>query len=114
MTAKRTLGATLKDVHSPAALFWHLASPSLLPLPKNAPSWHPADPDDVGWLPVATTELCVYSALKRRVETSPDLLALIELADRLGPEGRTALTRLLSRRLDQTPRPSPSEVLKAG
>lgn len=43
-------------------------------------------------------EFSPYHVLKNRVANSPDLEALIELADRTGPEGRELLLRLIRNR----------------
>lgn len=40
----RTDQPTLRDVEDPTALFWHYASPSLLPAPSDAPKWFPGNP----------------------------------------------------------------------
>ena len=79
--------ATLRDVSLPAPIFWHHMA-GVLRRPVGVPAWSPAvnayRPDRV--------ELDPDCRLRRRVEHSPDLAALVALADSL-PGGRAALFR---------------------
>lgn len=99
ITARKSLSVALRDAFDPTALFWHVASPNLLRAPSGVPVWHPADPDSCGWS-FDMPEFTPYTVLKNRVQNNPELASLIELADRVGPEGRTALLRLLTSMID--------------
>jgi len=48
-------------------------------------------------------ELLPAARLKRRIEDSPELAALIELADSVGTDGRAYAMRLISERFERTP-----------
>jgi len=49
------------------------------------------------------TELLPAMHLKRRIEESPELAALIELADSIGTDGRDYALRLIRQKFDRTP-----------
>ena len=105
----KAANCSLKDAADPAPLFWHFASPKLLEAPRDRSLWHPSGPDDLGWTH-PMTPILPYQVLKRRIEDSPELAALIALADRVGPQGRRAALRMLGQRFDTE---SPSEDLTA-
>lgn len=107
ITVKRSLAVTLRDASLPAPLFYHVASPSLLPADNSVPAWHAGDPDSLGWSFVMPEQL-PYARLKRRVDTSPEVGELLRLTHELGPEGLTALLRMITTRYDsQAPAPIP-------
>jgi hypothetical protein len=89
-------GATLRDAAMPAALFWHIAAPSLLDAPEGTPVWTPNQ--DLGWV-APTRKFNTAAVLQRRVESFAMLDALALLADDLGPEGRAYLLSLIEDRL---------------
>lgn len=95
ITVRAANGPTLKDAYDPTGIFWHYASPSLLPRPPDAPKW--SQGDDTGWFHAYEPPLPA-EVLKRRVDASPELAVLAELADKAGPEGRNYLLSLLRRR----------------
>jgi hypothetical protein len=79
--------ATLRDASDPTAIFWHHMR-GVLRVPAGVPAWSPA-------LDVFSPERVVPDPayrLRRRVAHSPDLAALVKLADSL-PGGRAALYR---------------------
>lgn len=82
---------TLRDVYDPAAVFWHYMA-DVLPRPEGVPSWQ-AGPLGYG-LPRRPV-LSVLDQLRRRVQCSPDVAALVRLADQL-PGGRATLLREIS------------------
>lgn len=98
ITVKKSLPVTLNDVANPESLFWHVASPSLLTRPAHVHNWKPADPDDIGWI-MKMPDLLPYKIMQTRVETSPELERLIQLADELGSDGRGYLVDMISKRL---------------
>lgn len=99
-------GATLRDAALPAAMFWHIAAPSLLDAPEGTPVWTPNQ--DLGWV-APTRTFDAASVLRRRVESFAMLDALALLADDLGPEGRNYLLSLIEDRL-RTPVELPDAV----
>lgn len=96
MTACKDSGATLKDAALPSALFWHIASPAFLSRPEGVQMWVPND--DLGWT-AAKREFNPAETLKRRVESSAELDAFLDVADAMGASGRAYLLHLISRRL---------------
>lgn len=99
-------GATLRDAALPAALFWHIASPSLLDAPEGTPVWTPNQ--DLGWS-APPRDFDPAALLRRRVESFAMLDALAAVADDLGPEGRNYLLSLIEARL-QAPTVLPDAV----
>jgi hypothetical protein len=79
--------ATLRDVSLPAPIFWHHMA-GVLRRPVGVPAWSPA----VDAYRPERAVLDPDHRLRRRVEHSPDLAALVALADSL-PGGRAALFR---------------------
>lgn len=98
LTVRR--GATLRDAMEPERLFWHYMSPAILSRPTDVPEWSSGWAE--GWT-MERIELLPAQALKRRIEQSPELAALIELADSVGPYGRSMALRLISQRFGSTP-----------
>lgn len=100
VSVRGKLGPTLRDAAEPAAMFWHFAAPALLDRPAGAPVWNPTEAASWSHERQAVTP---WEALRRRVEDSADLGAIIALADRVGPQGRSELLRLLERRIGAAP-----------
>lgn len=99
-------GATLRDAAEPAGLFWHIAAPSLLDAPEDAPVWIPNQ--DLGWT-APKRDFDVAAVLRRRVESAGLLQALALLADDLGPEGRSYLLKLIEQQVNAAILPAPAE-----
>ena len=100
LTVGKGASPTLRDAAEPERLFWHYMAPAILKRPEGVPPW------DSGWAEgwvMERAELLPAQALKRRIEDSPELAALIELADSIGPMGRSMALRLISERFDRTP-----------
>lgn len=96
LTVRKGPGPTLRDAHSPERLFWHYMSPAILEAPSGVPEW------DSGWgegWTMERVELLPAESLRKRVERSGDLAAMVELADAVGPEGRRLLCRWISERV---------------
>jgi len=96
LTVTHKAGATLKDAHSPDAIFWHFMS-EILTAPPDAPQW--VKGDEIGFH-LAKVASLPSEALKRLVERSPQLLQMFELADEIGPYGYDRLLRLINDRHD--------------
>lgn len=97
VTARKDYGATLRDAAEPASLFWHIASPALLPkVPEGVAVWE--SKDLTGWDHTPR----VYApaeVLAKRVEWSAELEALGLLSDELGAYGRSMLLSMIAKKL---------------
>lgn len=96
ITFRKDFGATLRDAAEPTALFWGAASPAILEAPEVVPMRLETE---TGWDAVPRPVLEPAAVLARRIECSPELEALADIADSLGPQGRVHMARLLLRRL---------------
>lgn len=96
VTACKDSGATLRDAALPVAIFWHIAAPALLTRPEGVPMWVPNQ--ELGWA-AQPPSFNPAETLQRRVESSAELEAFLQVADAMGPSGRTYLLHLLQRRL---------------
>lgn len=99
LTFKKDLGCTLRDALMPASLFYQYASGSLLAPPAPVPEWVPNT--DADWTAVPVDIKLDYELFCRRVELSPEIERLAELAATFGPNGRPALLRAFARGLDE-------------
>lgn len=97
VTARKGVGASLRDASRPLELFWHIASPALLARPAAVPPWTPFLGET--WAPGAIPRASDRNRLLARVESSVDFGLLIEFADRLGADGRRELFRMVRHRL---------------
>lgn len=96
VTARKDSGATLRDAGLPEAIFWHIAAPALLKRPEGIPVWSPNT--DAAWSAPARV-FDPAETLRRRVEGSAELDALLAVADAMGGSGRSYLLHLLSQRV---------------
>ena len=104
-------GGTLRDAMEPERVFWHYMAPAVIKRPPGVPEWSSGWAE--GWT-MTRVELLPYQALKRRIETSSEIAALIELADTVGSEGRTAALRMLEARFrEASPLGSRQSLAKA-
>ena len=100
LTVCKGVSPTLRDAAQPERLFWHYMSPAVLRRPEGVPEW------DSGWgegWTMERVEILPAGRLKRRIEESPELAALIELADAIGPGGRDYALRLIRDKFGRTP-----------
>jgi len=97
VTVRKDYGATLRDAAEPRRLFWHVASPALLDAPDDVEPWDSGWGG--GWRAVDLPDPLPAEVLGRRVEFSPELAMLADIADRMGPEGRVWLARRLLAKL---------------
>jgi len=88
------VGPTLRDADNPTALFWHLMSPAILPRPPSTPPWSSCAE---GYVLPPMEQTTAAARLVRRVETSPDIEALLLLTHGVGEEGLPLLLRTLRR-----------------
>ncbi|MNZ80335.1 Replication initiation factor [compost metagenome] len=96
VTARKDSGATLRDAGLPEAIFWHIAAPALLQRPEGIPVWSPNT--DAAWAAPARV-FDPAETLRRRVEGSAELDALLGVADAMGSAGRSYLLHLLAKRV---------------
>jgi hypothetical protein len=92
-------GCTLRDAYQPDRVFWHYMAPAIVERPSEAPEW------SSGWAEGWTMEkidILPAQRQKRLIERSPDLAAIVELADSLGPHGRSMALRQIEQRVRQT------------
>lgn len=96
-TFRKDHGCTLRDAAMPYSLYHEYSAPGIVPKPSDALPW---EPHGEGWesRPVDTT--LPYQVFRRRVELSPELQRLAELAATFGPEGRDHLLRVFQSRVD--------------
>lgn len=85
-------GCTLRDAFQPDRVFWHYMAPAIFERPSDVPEWSSGWAE--GWT-MERIELLPAQRLKALIERSPDLAAIIELADSVGPMGRTMALRLI-------------------
>lgn len=96
---KSGVGVTLRDVIEPTNVFWNFMSPGVLPSPADVQPWvSNALGFQVDWpeLPLPAERL------RRRVQASADAMALVRLADEVGPYGFAFLVGEL-RKLQASP-----------
>ena len=93
------MGITLRDLVSCDPCYWHYMG-NLFPRPSGVPLWVPND-SDYKLEPAMPLE--PYELLRRRVETSPDIAHILDIASRLGPHGYETLLMLLERRQEAFP-----------
>jgi hypothetical protein len=98
------LGATLRDAYEPERLFYHFASPDLLPLPQGVQAWSPFGE---GFALEKRKVFTPAELLERRLEASADVRRLLDLADECGPHGFDYLVSKL-RRLAASRLPGPA------
>lgn len=89
-------GCTLRDAFQPERVFWHYMAPAILKRPSGVPEWSSGWAE--GWK-MERTELLPAQRLKGLIERSPDLAAIIELADAVGPMGRSMALRLIEEKI---------------
>ena len=89
-------GCTLRDAYQPDRVFWHYMAPAILQRPSDVPEWSSGWAE--GWK-MERTNLLPAQRLKGLIERSPDLAAIIELADAVGPMGRSMALRLVEDRI---------------
>lgn len=83
---------SLRDASDPTAIFYHFASPDVVPRPDGVADWVPGG---VGFsLPERETRLPAEQ-LKRLVEISPDIRMAVKLAEQVGAGGHDYLCALL-------------------
>lgn len=100
--------ASLRDAAEPASIFWHHLPQSVLAQrPARPPPWEPVL--DMGWSGRQLEPLSPRQLLARRVESSPDLRAILDLAADCGPDGFQYLQKLLQGLYRANPSPPPCE-----
>lgn len=90
-------GASLRDAYDPDAIFWHFMS-DVLPAPPDAPPW---EKGGVGFSLPEKIALLPAEALRRLVQTSPQLQQMFDLSDRIGAHGYEYLLRQIHSRHEE-------------
>lgn len=90
LSFRKDHGCTLRDAIMPTSLYYQYASPVLVKRPQNVPDWVSHAEPWVGSPPPVKLD---YEVFKRRLETSPELLRLAELAAMHGESGEALLLR---------------------
>lgn len=111
LTFRKDLGCTLRDAAMPASLFYQYASPALLGRPSGVPEWRPNH--DMHWPPVAD-DLLPYGMFLRRLENSPELDRLAELAGQYDDVGIEAVMRDFRARVERSFRSRAAERVSGG
>ena len=99
LTFKKDLGCTLRDCLMPASLFYQYASGSLLAPPRPVPEWVPDK--DADWSAVPVDLALPYEVFCKRVEYSPEIARLAELAAEMGPMAKPVLLRAFERAVNE-------------
>lgn len=95
-------GCTLRDAFEPERVFWHYMAPAVFDRPEGTPEWSSGWGE--GWK-MERVELLPAQRLKNYIERSPELAAIIELADATGVHGRSMAMNQIQRRFKATPEP---------
>lgn len=96
-------GVSLRDAYSPESIFWHYMRDVLGPPPSDVPDW---EPGAQGFSLPSKVSLLPAEALRRLVESSPQLEQMLDLSRQLGPHGYAHLMRLINARCLQHARAS--------
>lgn len=104
-------GCTLRDAFQPERVFWHYIAPAIFKRPSDVPEWSSGWAE--GWT-MEKVDLLPAQRLKRLIERSPDLAAIIELADAVGPMGRSMALRLIEQRVRSTEKLGSQELGNLG
>lgn len=100
LTVKSDVGATLRDAAEPERLFWHFMGKDLVKRPKDLSVGDWSSEWAQKWT-ANITRRDPIDRLNNLIENSDFLEVLNELADELGPNGRTYLANALRRRCHQ-------------
>lgn len=104
LTVTGKLSPSLRDVVSPKSMYWHFMS-DVLPPPSNVEPWEGLGES---YRLEPPPELLPHEIMARKVESSPDVEQLLELAQRMGPNGYTALLRMLDKKRTRIVQPTDS------
>lgn len=86
---------TLRDASEPTAIFWHIASPTLLKAPEGTLPWIAGDGES--WT-AKRPVLLPAEVVERKIEFNPDLDAIAEVAAQDGDDGLKRMLRLIARK----------------
>ena len=92
------MGATLRDAHNPADIFFHFAGKSLVESPSGFAGWVPSGE---GYSLPKRDEVLPLQRLERLVENSHDLIRIVEIAvSCYGEKAGDVLARLMHRKCE--------------
>ena len=89
---KSGCGVSLRDAHSPSSVFWHYAAPGLIDRPEGVQAWVP---HAEGFEMPERATFTAAELMQRKLENSPDIQRLLELAHDAGPFGLDLLIQKL-------------------
>lgn len=98
MRIRGKVGLSLRDAWDPAPVFYRVASPDVLPRPVGVASWRAAAE---GYTLPPRQIFTAAELMARKLDTSPDIQRLLQLAEECGPHGFELLVSRLRRRLDR-------------
>jgi len=93
LRVRSKIGATLRDAHSPAALFFHYLAPDLIRAPAAVQPWTPYT--EGGFTLQPRPDFTPWELIDRKLAASADVRRLIELARAAGPHGMDLLCQRL-------------------
>lgn len=88
---------TLRDALEPSGLFWHYMGIDLLKRPSDAPEWRKGA--SYGWH-MEKREYLPAERLVRYLDASASLSRMVEIADEIGPNGRSYLLAQLRKKFE--------------
>jgi len=94
----KTGAPSLRDVHSPDLMFWHYASPALLPSPSNVQPWQPEN--GFNWVPPESLPVDYKMRLSDSVRFSEDIARWKEYCRHI-PGGKEYLLKLIETVINQ-------------
>jgi hypothetical protein len=110
LTFAKDFGCSLRDAFMPASLFYTHSLP-VLKANRNYDAWVP---HGVGWAGTPPDTKLDWEIYKRRLDNSPEIASLVELAAKLGPNGKTLLMRDFEKHLDNALRDYSYEASSLG
>jgi hypothetical protein len=97
MRLKSGCRVTLRDAFAPVEVFYHYASPALVARPEGVPDW---SPKAEGYMLPKRQEFTPWQLIDRKLEFSPDVRRLVELARECGPHGVDLLCSRIKRMVE--------------
>ena len=111
LTFRKDFGCTLRDISMPASLFYEYSEPVLVNRPQGVSPWSPTDM--VGWAGVAPDRSLTLSRFRYKLEQSPELTRIAQLAAQFGPNGTDVVIRAFRTHIEHALRESEAESAPA-
>lgn len=97
-TARKAYGASLSDAYNPESLYYSMGSPTLMAIPPGVAEWSSAA-EFTAWQSPDLDEPLPFELFRRRLETSPDIDRLAEIAAEMGAAGVKTMERIFSEKV---------------